>query len=272
MAHKIAIASQKGGVGKTTTAVNLSASLAVAEKRTLLIDLDPQGCATVAVGLNHELLHRGVYEIFTRNLPAGGSVHDTDVPNLDIIPSNIWSNTAEEEIMRASLDRTALARSLEEVAANYDYIVMDSPPSLSHLAVSSLAAADAVLIPIQAEFFSYNSFDQFVRLIRTVRLGVNPDLEIEGFLLTMLDDRTNLAREVENALRSRFGKMVFKTVIPRSVALAEAPSRRTPAIILDGRSAGAQAYLKLAAEVLDKRKKSPERAPGLKTSRRKTAA
>lgn len=250
MSKVIAIASQKGGVGKTTTAVNLSASFALAEKPTLLIDLDPQGCASVAYGITTDIARRGVYELFTHRASVREVLTNASIPMLDIVPCNIWSNTAEEKLIQSSKNRTVLARSLEETDDVYDFVLLDCPPTLSHLTVAALAAADSVLIPVQGEFYSLNAFDAFMKLIRTIRMGINPSIDIEGFLFTMYNPRTRLARRVRTELEERFPNRVFDTVIPRNIVLAEAPAYGVPAILYNGNSKGAQAYLDLADEII----------------------
>lgn len=250
MSKVIAIASQKGGVGKTTTAVNLSASFALAERPTLLIDLDPQGCASVAYGITTDNARRGVYELFTHRAPIRDISFNASIPMLDIVPCNIWSNTAEEKLIQSSKNRTVLARSLEETDDVYDFVLLDCPPTLSHLTVAALAAADSVLIPVQGEFYSLKAFDAFMKLIRTVQMGINPSIDIEGFLFTMYNPRLRLAQRVRTELEEKFPNRVFKTVIPRNITLAEAPAYGVPAILYNGNSKGAQAYLDLAYEII----------------------
>jgi chromosome partitioning protein len=254
MSRVIAIANQKGGVGKTTTAINLGASLAVAEKKTLVVDIDPQGNATSGLGLEGRSTLPTVYDVLIGERPAeeaiAGQLH---FPTLDLIPSTRDLVGAEIELVQAPQRETILRRALHGLRDRYDYILVDCPPSLGLLTLNTLTAADSVLIPIQCEFYALEGLSQLLNTIRLVQKGLNPSLDIEGVLLTMYDRRLNLSRQVASEAREYFGAKVYRTAIPRNVRLAEAPSFGKPIVLYDVLSQGAQAYLQLAREILARR-------------------
>jgi chromosome partitioning protein len=251
MSHVIAIANQKGGVGKTTTAINLGASLAVAEKRTLVIDIDPQGNATSGLGVGDRSSRPTIYSVLIGSRPIEDCViRSVRLPYLDIVPSTRDLVGAEIELVSAISRETILRNALSEIREAYDYILVDCPPSLGLLTLNTLTASDAVLIPIQCEFYALEGLSQLLNTVRLVQRGLNPGLEIEGVLLTMYDKRLNLSRQVADEAREYFGPKVFQSAIPRNVRLAEAPSFGQPIVEYDVVSAGAQAYLELATEVI----------------------
>jgi chromosome partitioning protein len=250
LARVIAISNQKGGVGKTTTAVNLGASLAVAEKRTLVIDCDPQGNTTSALGFPKDPARRTLYQSLVLNEPLDRITLRTQVEGLDIIPSD--KNLAGAAVELVSMDRREyrLKEILRSVPTQYEFILIDSPPALDLLTLNALAASDSVLIPIQCEYLALEGVSELLDTLMRLRRTINPTLAIEGILLTMYDDRTTLSKQVAADLRSFFGSQVFESVIPRNVRLAEAPSHGKPVIFYDIHSKGAESYIQLAREVI----------------------
>jgi chromosome partitioning protein len=251
MSRVIAIANQKGGVGKTTTAINLGAGLAVAERRTLVVDMDPQGNATSGLGLDRNALEGSVYEVLVDGM-AMDSVRVARVhfPYLDVVPSNRDLVGAEVELVERTDRELVLRRAIEGVREGYDYVLLDCPPSLGLLTLNVLAAADTVLIPIQCEFYALEGLSQLLNTVRLVQQNLNPKLQIEGVLLTMYDQRLNLSRQVADEATEYFGSRVFRSVIPRNVRLAEAPSFGKPIVLYDVLSVGAQSYIALAREII----------------------
>lgn len=251
MSRVIAIANQKGGVGKTTTAINLGASLAVAERRTLIVDIDPQANASSGLGLDRGTASPNIYDVLVRNRPIERATRkEIHFPFLDLVPSTRDLVGAEIEMVGMLSRETVLRRAIESVRNQYDFVLVDCPPSLGLLTLNTLTAADSVLIPIQCEFYALEGLSQLLNTVRLVQRALNPGLEIEGVLLTMFDRRLNLSRQVAEDAREYFGSKVFRTAIPRNVRLAEAPSFGEPIVLYDVMSAGAQSYLSLARELL----------------------
>lgn len=251
MGRAIAIANQKGGVAKTTTAVNLGACLAVFGKRVLLVDTDPQGNASSGLGINRMETMRCIYDVLINGVPLDSVIVPTEVENLELVPATIQLAGAEIELVSAISREVKLRRALAPVKDHYDYILLDCPPSLGLLTLNALTAADTVLIPIQCEYYALEGLGQLMNTVHLVQKHLNPSLALEGVVLTMFDARTNLSIQVVEEVKSYFRGKVFRTIIPRNVRLSEAPSHGKPIITYDNRSKGAEVYQELAKEVME---------------------
>lgn len=252
MARVIAVANQKGGVGKTTTAINLAASLAAAEIRILLVDCDPQSNSTSGLGFPRDPQRVSTYHLLMREASAQEAILPTELEGLSVIPAHKHLIGANIELVQADRREFRLRDALEAIRANFDYILLDCPPALDLLTLNALVAADALLIPMQAEYFALEGISELLDTTERIRQSFNPSLEIEGVVLTMWDERTNLAQQVAGNLREFFGSKLCETTIPRNVRLAEAPSHGKPALLYDIRSRGAESYIRLAKELLGK--------------------
>jgi len=250
MTKVLAITNQKGGVGKTTTAVNLCTSIALCKSKTLLIDIDPQGNASTGIGLDKIKVKRCIYDVLINQAPVKEIILPTQVKNLDILPSTIQLAGAEIELVNYISRENKLKNAIKPIINDYNYIIIDCPPSLGLLTLNSLTAADAVIIPIQCEYYALEGIGQLLNTINLVRENLNSSLEIEGILLTMYDNRTNLSRDVAKEVQKYFTGKIFKAVVPRNVRVSEAPSYGKPVVLYDAKSKGAIAYKKLAREVI----------------------
>lgn len=248
MAKTLAIVNQKGGVGKTTTAINLGAALGAFERKVLLVDSDPQGNATRGLGLRATSPH--LYQVLAGEAPIRDAIRESGFPNLDILPADRDLVGVEVEFVGTEDWQLRLRKVLAEIGSDYDLILIDCPPSLGHLTVNALAAADGVLVPLQCEYFALEGVSELMATVRRVKAGVNPELEVAGVILTMYDDRTNLSKDVAAEVRRHFGGRVFQAVVPRNVRLAEAPSHGLPIFEYDIKCRGAEAYLDVAREYM----------------------
>ena len=256
MGRVIAISNQKGGVGKTTTAINLSASLAVGEKKVLLIDLDPQSNTTSGLGVFPQSFDEGIYEVLTGDISLKNTVLRTSLDYLDLIPACQDLIGVEIELLNELGRETRLKEVIEGIQDYYDYIILDCPPALGLLTINALTSANGVLIPLQCEYYAMEGVSQLLKTISLIRKRLNPDLEIEGILLTMYDRRNNLCAQVEQEARKHFPTEIFSTMIPRNIKLSEAPSHGKPILLYDVNSSGSQAYLQLGEEVLERSRKA----------------
>lgn len=251
MGRIIAIANQKGGVGKTTTAINLSACLAESGKKVLTIDTDPQGNTTSGLGVDKDELENTVYELMLDECTIKESLVKTEFENLDLIPSNVNLAGAEIELLGINEKEYILKNAVDYIKDDYDFVIIDCPPSLNMLTVNALTTANTVLVPIQCEYYALEGLSQLIHTINLVKERLNPDLDIEGVVFTMYDSRTNLSMQVVENVKSNLSQKVFQTLIPRNIRLAEAPSYGMPINAYDPKSAGAEAYMQLAEEVIN---------------------
>jgi len=256
MGKIVAIANQKGGVGKTTSAINLAASLAVLEYRTLLVDADPQANSTSGLGVNPKDVKAGVYECMVEGVNPKDVIIKNDLKFLDILPSHIDLVGAEVEMVNIERREEKMRDALGKVKAEYDFIILDCSPSLGLITINALTAADSVIIPVQCEYFALEGLGKLLNTIKIIQTRLNPALEIEGILLTLYDSRTSLGNQVVEEVRTHFKNIAFNTIIPRNVKLSESPSFGLPAIVHDAESKGAMSYLSLAREILEKNGKS----------------
>lgn len=252
MGKIIALANQKGGVGKTTTAMNLAASLATLEKSVLLIDIDPQANASSGLGVNLNEVEGSIYECIIDNADIHEAIYTTDIEGLDIVPSHINLVGAEIEMLNLKDREKVLKKILEPVKDEYDYILIDCSPSLGLITVNALTASDSVIVPVQCEYFALEGIAKLLNTIKIIKSKLNPDLEIEGFLLTMYDSRLRLANQIYDEVKRHFQELVFKTVVQRNVKLSESPSHGLPVILYDANSAGSKNHLALAKEIIAK--------------------
>ncbi|WP_366923445.1 AAA family ATPase [Metallumcola ferriviriculae] len=251
MAKVIAIANQKGGVAKTTTAVNLGACMAELGKKVLLVDIDPQGNASSGLGISRVELEHCIYDVLINNMPPASVAKDTEIKGLTIIPATIQLAGAEIELVSAISREMKLKKAIKEIRQDYDFILIDCPPSLGLLTLNALTAADTLIIPIQCEYYALEGLGQLLNTVQLVQKHLNPQLELEGVVLTMFDARTNLSIQVVDEVKNHFKGKVFSSIVPRNVRLSEAPSHGKPVITYDPKSRGAEVYFELAKEVME---------------------